>query len=86
MIVKYSAEGADVLVVIVTRGEVGEIAPDSAATREMLGAVREDKTHFGAYPSVSSTRSRPLMNLKPALMMVRPAYIRRTQLYTATLR
>jgi LmbE family N-acetylglucosaminyl deacetylase len=42
-IAKYSAEGADVLVVIVTRGEVGEIAPDSAATREMLGAVREAK-------------------------------------------
>jgi LmbE family N-acetylglucosaminyl deacetylase len=40
-IAKYSAEGADVLVVIATRGEVGEIAPDSTATRETLGAVRE---------------------------------------------
>jgi LmbE family N-acetylglucosaminyl deacetylase len=40
-IAKYSAEGADVLVVIATRGEVGEIAPGSAATRETLGAVRE---------------------------------------------
>jgi len=40
-IAKYSAEGADVLVVIATRGEVGEIAPGSHATADTLGVVRE---------------------------------------------
>ena len=40
-IAKNSAEGAAVLVVIATRGEVGEIAPGSDATVETLGAVRE---------------------------------------------
>jgi LmbE family N-acetylglucosaminyl deacetylase len=40
-IAKYSAEGAAVLVVIATRGEVGEIAPGSGATAATLGAVRE---------------------------------------------
>jgi LmbE family N-acetylglucosaminyl deacetylase len=38
---KYSAEGVDVLVVIATRGEVGDIAPGSGVTAETLGAVRE---------------------------------------------
>ena len=41
-IAKYSAEGVDVLVVIATRGEAGEIAPGSNATTETLGAVHEE--------------------------------------------
>lgn len=40
-IAKYSAEGAAVLVVIATRGEVGDIAPGSDATAATIGAVRE---------------------------------------------
>ena len=40
-IAKYSAEGADVVVVCATRGEAGEIAPGVDATPETLGEVRE---------------------------------------------
>jgi LmbE family N-acetylglucosaminyl deacetylase len=38
---KYAAEGVEVMVVCATRGEVGEIKPESGATRENLGEVRE---------------------------------------------
>lgn len=40
---KYSAEGVEVLVVIGTRGEMGDIAPDSGITPETLGAAREEE-------------------------------------------
>ena len=40
-IAKYSAEGADVVVVCATRGEAGEIEPGVDATPETLGDVRE---------------------------------------------
>jgi len=40
-IAKYAAEGAEVVVVITTRGEAGEIAPGVDATPENLGEVRE---------------------------------------------
>lgn len=40
-IAKYSAEGAEVVVVIATRGEAGEIAPGVEATPENLGEIRE---------------------------------------------
>ena len=40
-IAKYSAEGAEVVVVIATRGEAGEIAPGVDATAENLGEIRE---------------------------------------------
>jgi len=40
-IAKYAAEGADVRIVIATRGELGEIAPGSSATPEDVGVVRE---------------------------------------------
>ncbi len=40
-IAKYSAEGAEVVVVIATRGEAGEIAPGVEATTENLGKIRE---------------------------------------------
>jgi LmbE family N-acetylglucosaminyl deacetylase len=43
VLAKYSHEGADVLVVCTTRGEVGEIAPGSGATRDTLGEVREEE-------------------------------------------
>ncbi len=40
-IARYAAEGADVIVVIITRGGAGEIAPGVDATPENLGEVRE---------------------------------------------
>jgi len=40
-IARYAAEGEDVIVVIITRGEAGEIAPGVDATPENLGEVRE---------------------------------------------
>ena len=41
MLAKYAHEGVDVMVVCGTRGEAGEIMPESGATRENLGEVRE---------------------------------------------
>ncbi len=43
MIARYASEGAEVTVVCATRGEAGEIAPGSDATRETLGEVREQE-------------------------------------------
>lgn len=43
VLAEYAHEGADVMVVCTTRGEVGEIAPGSGATRETLGDVREEE-------------------------------------------
>ena len=40
---KYAAEGVKTVLVSATRGEVGEIADPSLATRETLGAVREEE-------------------------------------------
>jgi N-acetyl-1-D-myo-inositol-2-amino-2-deoxy-alpha-D-glucopyranoside deacetylase len=40
-IARYAAEGAEVVVVITTRGEAGEIAPGVDVTQENLGQVRE---------------------------------------------
>jgi LmbE family N-acetylglucosaminyl deacetylase len=40
---RYAARGMRVTMLCATRGEVGEIAPGSGATRETLGAVREQE-------------------------------------------
>lgn len=40
---RYRSQGRPVTMVCATRGEVGEIAPGSAATPETLGAVREQE-------------------------------------------
>ena len=41
ILAKCADEGVDVMVVCATRGEAGEIAPDSDATKDNLGEVRE---------------------------------------------
>ncbi|MBM3926789.1 MAG: GlcNAc-PI de-N-acetylase [SAR202 cluster bacterium] len=48
VLAKYAQEGADVSVVCTTRGEVGEIAPGSEATRDTLGDVREEELRRAA--------------------------------------
>src|SRR5881394_1130322 len=40
-IARYAARGVPVTMLCATRGEVGEIAPDTGATRETLGEFRE---------------------------------------------
>jgi LmbE family N-acetylglucosaminyl deacetylase len=40
---KYRQAGVRVALICATRGEVGEIAPDTGATRETLGQVREQE-------------------------------------------
>lgn len=45
---RYAAEGVRVSLVCATRGEVGEIADPSLATRETLGDVREAELHCAA--------------------------------------
>jgi LmbE family N-acetylglucosaminyl deacetylase len=42
-IARYASGGMPVTMLCATRGEVGEIAPDTGATRETLGAVREQE-------------------------------------------
>jgi N-acetyl-1-D-myo-inositol-2-amino-2-deoxy-alpha-D-glucopyranoside deacetylase len=44
----YAAQGARVVLVCATRGEVGEIADDSLATHETLGRVRENELRCAA--------------------------------------
>jgi N-acetyl-1-D-myo-inositol-2-amino-2-deoxy-alpha-D-glucopyranoside deacetylase len=44
----YAAEGADIVLVCATRGEVGEIADDNLATPETLGQVRENELRCAA--------------------------------------
>jgi N-acetyl-1-D-myo-inositol-2-amino-2-deoxy-alpha-D-glucopyranoside deacetylase len=44
----YAATGAEVTLVCATRGEAGEIADPSFATRETLGQVREAELHCAA--------------------------------------
>ena len=44
----YAATGAEVTLVCATRGEVGEIADPSYATRETLGQVREGELRCAA--------------------------------------
>jgi len=43
ILAKYADEGVEVMVVCATRGEAGEIAPDSNATKGDLGEVRADE-------------------------------------------
>lgn len=45
---RYAAEGVQVFLVCATRGEVGEIADPSLATRETLGEVREGELRCAA--------------------------------------
>src|SRR5574341_1391701 len=40
---KYAAEGAEVMVVSVTRGDAGQIRDAQAATRRTMGSVREQE-------------------------------------------
>src|SRR5205823_5093990 len=42
-IARYASRGLPVTMLCATRGEVGEIAPGTGATRETLGAVREQE-------------------------------------------
>jgi N-acetyl-1-D-myo-inositol-2-amino-2-deoxy-alpha-D-glucopyranoside deacetylase len=46
---RYAADGARVVLVCATRGEVGEIADESLATPETLGQVREDELRCAAH-------------------------------------
>ena len=48
MLAKYAHEGVEVTVVCCTRGEAGEIMPESCATRENLGEVREAELRAAA--------------------------------------
>lgn len=43
---KYSASGAEVMVVSATRGEAGQIRSPKVATRRTLGTVREQELHY----------------------------------------
>jgi N-acetyl-1-D-myo-inositol-2-amino-2-deoxy-alpha-D-glucopyranoside deacetylase len=46
---RYAADGAHVVLVCATRGEVGEIADESLATPETLGQVRENELRCAAH-------------------------------------
>jgi LmbE family N-acetylglucosaminyl deacetylase len=45
---RYARQGVEVTLVCATRGEVGEIAEGSQATRENLGQVREEELRCAA--------------------------------------
>jgi LmbE family N-acetylglucosaminyl deacetylase len=45
---KYAKQGVSTGIICATRGEVGEIAPNTDATRETLGAVREAEMRCAA--------------------------------------
>jgi N-acetyl-1-D-myo-inositol-2-amino-2-deoxy-alpha-D-glucopyranoside deacetylase len=45
---RYAAEGAHIVLVCATRGEVGEIADESLATPDTLGEVRENELRCAA--------------------------------------
>ncbi len=54
---KYTAAGAEAMIVSATRGQAGQIRDARIATRKTLGAVREQELRRAARPWASSLSS-----------------------------